>query len=443
MQVPSPKKLQLPLSLAVGSGLYSTALLADNLLLEIAASILFVVFLALTLLIATKHAAKEQLNPVVPREVFYSVFGVAIGLLIPALVAGKATTFFWAVDSLSTHIPRASAIAGWLNGEGPFPFESAINSQGGITQFFVGLFFWVFGETPAASVLALALFRALTGIVLIKICRENFRTNRLDVIFLAYALYPNALFHTTAYFKEALVHLLVSVTVLLLSRLVRHIANSRISLSELALLSGVFAMLFIERFYLVLLILPLLLLILVYGAFRKSLGVSIAVALLVAGVFSLHPYFRFSTSELIARVQEMREVHKSFPGINVQVNYEIPLWLAFIKSLLTPIWSPSKIEIFRGFSSLITWGSFLGHIYVAGYVLGVFRATRTHGWQHLLVQIPFVIFLVALAYVSPWAGRIRDSFSPLIVIYATYYFVSFFWTDLAAFHRFVVKRPSS
>lgn len=437
---PGVNKFKRPAILAVMAAGYSTMLLANRIDLEIISSIIFVSTLIFVLFRASSDAFDGTSAKIDAVEVASTVFGIALGLLVPVLIAGKAAEFFWAVDSMTTHIPKATAIAAWLTGESPFPFHDAINSQGGLTQFFIGLLFWIFGETPAASVLGLAVFRTLTGIVLIRICRETFQSKKYDIVFLFYALYPNALFHTTAYFKEALIHLLIALTLLLLARIARGIDRKTLSFIDVPLLSVVFAMLYIERFYLVLLFLPILIVVISYGALKRSLLFSTAIAVLLASVVALHPYFKFSISEFQLRIQEMREIHKAFPGINIQVNYDIPIWLAFIKSLLTPIWSPAKIEVFRGFSALITWGSFLGHIIILGYVLGVYRAIRKLGWSHFWIQIPFVLFLVAIAYVSPWAGRIRDSFVPLIVVYSTYYFVSFFWQDWKRIRNLIKSR---
>lgn len=433
MHLPRIKSLRNPLILTATSLAYSSALLAGSTAMEILSSVCFVLILSAVLFRSAHQAYKNQLAPVPKFEVVITVVGIALGLLLPAIIGNKAADFFWAVDSLSTHIPRATAIADWLTGNGTFPFESAINAQGGLTQLWIGFTFWIFGEAPAASVLGLASFRILTCVVLIKICRELFGSKKFDIVFLFYALYPNALFHTTVYFKEALIHLLIATALLLLIRIYKNLRSpesNSLEIQNIVFLSAIFSMLYVERFYLVLLFLPLIGLMIAFGLKRRHLPVAIGTALVGVGIVYFHPYFQSSFSELAGKIREMREAHKSFPGINIQVNYEIPLWLAFLKSLFTPIWSPSKIEVFRGFSALITWGSFLGHVIILGYIAGAYRAVKKHGWFHLWIQIPFIVFLLAIAYVSPWAGRIRDSFAPLFVVYSTYYFAEYFWKDL-------------
>lgn len=431
-----------PLLLVTASLLYSALLLADNVSVEILSSISFVAVLACLLFHASKQSA-AGLSAITNTEIVLSVAGLAIGLLIPATIGGKAETFFWAVDSFTTHIPRASAIAAWLTGKGSFPFESAINSQGGLTQLSVGFLFSIFGQTPAASVIGLAIFRILTCLTLVKLCREVFGSRKYDIVFLFYALYPNALFHTTTYFKEALIHLLVATTVLLLARISSSLQNNtetKPRIADLLLLGAVFPMLYVERFYLVLLFLPLIGVMFILGVSRKRMVFALSSAALGGGVILLHPYFKSSLADFFSRLEEMRNIHKALPGINVEMNYEIPLWVAFVKSLFTPIWSPSKIEVFRGFSALMTWGSFLGHILMIGYLLGVYRAIRRLGWSHFWIQTPFILFLFAISYVSPWAGRIRDSFAPLIAIYATYYYVEFFGFDISRIREIISKR---
>lgn len=439
MTLPTSQQYLRPLFLATSSFMYTSLLLLDSIAVEIVASIAFVSTFTIVLLKAVKQAGSVEITN---REVILSISAIAFGLLVPALVGGKAETFFWAVDSLTTHIPRASAIATWLTGNGAFPFENAINSQGGLTQLSVGFLFSVFGQTPVASVVGLAIFRTLTCLTLVNLCREVFGSKKYDIVFLFYALYPNALFHTTTYFKEALIHLLIAITLLLLARISNSLRNRRdgkLRILDLLLLGFVFPMLYVERFYLILLFLPLIGSMIVFSISRGRLALALAATALGSSVIFLHPYFQSPFSELTNRLQEMRDAHKALPGINTKLNYEIPLWFAFLKSLFTPIWSPSKIEIFRGFSSLITWGSFLGHFIILGYVLGAYRAVRRLGWSHLWVQSPFILFLFALAYISPWAGRIRDSFAPLLAAYATYYFVEFFWIDMTKLRDTLIR----
>ncbi len=139
-----------------------------------------------------------------------------------------------------------------------------------------------------------------------------------------------------------------------------------------------------------------------------------------------------SVGEAIEFIKNLRIHHASFRDISHRFNYDIPYVVAILKTLMTPIWSPDKLAMFKGASALITWGSFVHQMTMFSYLAAIVHIARVKKLRlGLHMQIPFIIFVLVAAYVSPWAGRIRDSFYPFLVLYASYYLNEHLMNDVA------------
>ena len=123
---------------------------------------------------------------------------------------------------------------------------------------------------------------------------------------------------------------------------------------------------------------------------------------------------------LLEKVQQQRSYHSSFSDIINQFNYMIPYPVAFIKILFSPYFSNNKFSIFTGPSSLLSWGSFINQLIIISAIVGLLKNFRKSS-VHFYLWLPLLIFLLFAAYISPWSGRLRDSFYPLIACYAAYY----------------------
>ncbi len=401
---------------------YSGCLIPGTMALEIAATIVFIVVTSFICAKCIKQmGAQDRVSS--GRLLFFGL-SIPSGLVIPATLFGKSAEFFWVIDSIKWHVPRSEELALMLRGLAPLQLNWSLQSEAFLTHLWVGLLFAVFGSHPWVSVVALGLIKFATAAILVQASRRLFRSDDFKSVFVIYLVAPIVLFHTTTYYKEAVVHLLVAATIW-----IGLAAFEKLTIKRALALVLVFAGLLCERYYILVPLAPLLLALFVSSLESKRILVSLVLALGAYFVFVTHPYIRFNLDMVVEQLHHLRKVHSEYADVNYRYNYEIPYAIAVVKTLLTPIWTPGKIEMFRNFSALLTWGSFIHQAIVFAYLAGVYRAYRTWGATHLAIQIPFIIFLLLVAYVSPWAGRVRDSFSPLFALYACYYLKRYFVSD--------------
>ncbi len=395
---------------------YSSLLLLNQKSWEIAGTVFFVALSTATYVwLFLRLKGTEP-----PTTMQIAIVGIAVplGLVIPATLGGRAEDFFWVSDSVNTHIPRAMEIVDWIAGRKSFPNNWQYFSQGFLTHFLTGVFISVFGRHAWVTVMVLAFLRIGTALLLVQTARRVFRSEKFSSVFIFYFAAPNVLFHTTTLYKEATIHFLVAAIMLcVVSSVKRPTALKGICFVALV------AALFLERFYLVILMVPASVA-LFYAAFRsRNMVLILTLAIAITIIFLIHPYSGYSISYAIERIKELRYVHSQFPDVDFKYNYEIPYVIAVVKTLLTPIWTPNKIAMFGQFSALVTWGTLVNHALILGYCAGVYHAIRKLGWRHLAIQIPFFCLVLLIAYISPWAGRVRDSFAPLIGLYACFFYV--------------------
>lgn len=361
---------------------------------------------------------------------FLSGIALPLGLALGTNMAGTIADFFWIPDSIETHVPSAKIIAGALSGSLPqnIDLENLLKKPGVLTHLWVGIWFALFGASAFVSTLSLIVVK-LGTLVVLGVCgkllfdvlgssappRLNGRALGIGA-WLPYAAAPTVLFYTMAMYKEAVVHLLMAGAIAGLLLNVRKPSYFAITVLAVSL-----AGLAIERFYLTALCSPFLAYVLFICVQRRQFIKGALI--LFASIFCilLLPLENYSVELGIAYMRDLRAYHAAFPGISFRYNYEINYGVAVLKTLFTPIWAPNKLEMFSGASALITWGSFVHQAIVITYLLGVLKAVRSHGLLHVLIQVPFILFLLFAAYLSPWAGRIRDSFYPMISMYSFWY----------------------
>ena len=197
------------------------------------------------------------------------------------------------------------------------------------------------------------------------------------------------------------------------------------------LLLSLFAIL-IERFYLAATLLPVLFFVIWETLRRRNVLTAALIVGAMLWVVSIYGWESYSFGDLVAKIKQQRDYHASFSDVSFKYNYEIPYFVELVKALFTPIWSPDKVGLFPGLSTLITWGTFIHYFVVLIYLAGCYRlARRGNAVQVLLFQLPLILFLIFAAYISPWAGRVRDSYYPLIAVFAAIYVGYMMQHDLA------------
>ncbi|MBN8539913.1 MAG: hypothetical protein J0L82_05965 [Deltaproteobacteria bacterium] len=384
-----------------------------------------ILYIAITGVLSLTYAFKLKIERL-RNSIFVCLAGVAgpLGILIASHSMGYAEKMFWVADSINTHHPGALFFFSFISGESQLPIQSLWENltPGAVTHAWVALWYLLVEPSAVVSTIALVFLKFVTGLILIKLLKEFF--DRFceppgSSAYLATAIFfwvPTVTFHTIVLYKEAMVHLAFTCVLLCIFRLLK-----RQHLGSIGLLILSISVLLIERFYVAATLLPLLLFVSWQALSRRNILLSVLVVGVIIGVVSLYGA-EISPLELMAKIKQQRLYHASFSDVSFKFNYEIPYIVALGKALFTPIWSPDKIKMFTGLSTLVTWGAFVHYFVVLTYLVGSYRlARRGSTFQMLILQSPLLIFLLFAAYISPWAGRVRDSYYPLFVIFAATY----------------------
>ncbi len=366
-----------------------------------------------------------------------------IGILLGSVGFGTTERLFWVSDSVHTHHPSAQYMVSLLNGTAPINAESMTRAlrPGALTHLWVGVWYLVFGPSVIVSVLALLVIKAVTVELLVHAYQKMCDWLGLKgagsgiAVVLLYLGVPTVLFHTAVLYKEALVHLCFTAALLgALSLMLRP------SFKMAGLLAFGVAGLLIERFYVAASLLPLLGYLAVSSLKHKKAVVAVFAVSAIAALIYFLGVENFSPEEVLRKIVRQREYHSSFSGVSQRYNYEVPYFVAFGKILMTPIWALNKLAMFHGLGALVTWGSFVHQVVMLAYLLCLLHLVRLpSNWKYLIVHVPFLIFVLFGAYISPWAGRVRDSYFPLIAIFATIYIACYLREDLARAKRLLTR----
>lgn len=383
-----------------------------------------IIYIGATLVLFLKFASQLKVASN-ENSLRVSAAGIAgpLGILMASHWLGLDDKFFWVSDSLNTHHPSALLVLSILKGESSISLWQFFErlEPGSLTHTWVGFWYLLAGPTAFVSAIALLILKFVTGLAISEMFREMLGWFDLPVdgrIYLAatiFYLVPTVTFHTIVFYKEAMVHLAFAVTLLSVFRILK----SHHFGSVMLLLLSLFAIL-IERFYVAATLLPVLFFVIWQTLRRRNV---LAAALIFGAMLwavSHYGWESYSFGDLVAKIKQQRAYHASFSDVSFKYNYEIPYLVALLKALFTPIWSPDKLALFTGLSTLITWGAFVHYFVILLYLAGCYRlARRGNAAQVLLFQVPLILFLIFAAYISPWAGRVRDSYYPLIAVFAS------------------------
>ena len=107
------------------------------------------------------------------------------------------------------------------------------------------------------------------------------------------------------------------------------------------------------------------------------------------------------------------------PGVDKAWNQDIAYPLAALKILFTPFFHPNKFEVFKDFSAILTWAAIPSQAVTVLVLFGVAAEFVLARLKTAILTIPFSLFLLLFAYLAPYSGRQRDSFYPVIALFAT------------------------
>lgn len=343
--------------------------------------------------------------------VCFSVFlSLQAGILMGLFFLPADSSHIWQVDSTHAHIPISQYYSEFFAGEKPW--ARIPRRSGFITHSITGFIFNLTGSVSTFTTYASLVF--MKSLVVLFLCFlgtivYNVRLGLMSALF--YIFNPIVLFYTTAFYKEVGVHLLVVVSYLS----VLYPLRSR-RFYFLALAPIFIYMLFFERMYLSASFCLYPALYLIFSEYNLSGKVRFLIVSVVvfAGFYGLRDYI--SPSVLLEKIEYHRDRHSQFPDVNRAMNYDIPYFVAYIKAALGPYLTPSKFSVYKGYSLLLVWGAITNHIYQLifwVYITNILMTFKKHKTLVFMV-VPYVVFLLLMAYIAPWNVRVRDSFLPIV-----------------------------
>lgn len=393
------------------------------------------VFVAITIFIVFGIYSRARCEVISNQALVALGMSPPMGIFLACALLGSIERHFWVSDAVLTHAPSAEFFLLILKQSVPFDetAREAIFKPGAVTHGWVALWYLFFGISPVVETFSLLVLKALTLLLiawtgpLMWSWLGVMRSDRGRSAVLLYVVAPSVLFHTMAFYKEAAVHLFVA-------GLMFGVMRSALRpswLSATIVLASILGLL-VERFYLAAVFVPILIWLAWLSLKSWKILPSALFAVTIAGVFFFRREAGNSIAEAVEFIKDLRTHHASFKEISYRFNYEIPYIVAFLKTIMTPIWSPDKLSFFKGASALITWGSFVHQLTMMFYLAALAHIAYAKKLRpNLYMQIPFLFFVLVAAYVSPWAGRIRDSFYPFLVLFASYYLNEHFPNDIA------------
>lgn len=344
--------------------------------------------------------------------------GVAFyGLLILGFWAIGRKDVLWVADSHSLHVPGVEKAIAFLEGDGRLEFSSIFENQFQISHIWAAFLGVIAGVDPVATACTNLFLKVLTWVIWWRLIEKHFGALVAAISLMFLIFIPTQIFYGLVFYKEPMVQLLV-VIALWSSIGVLSTGSKYVFLMGL----GAVMLLAIERIYLAPMLGVALMLSLIPNAKRLVLSFTslmLAGTVVIATVLFGFIFFRdFSLIKIFDNLAWVRHNYMNAPGVDKSWNQDIPYALALVKILFTPFFHPNKLDVFKEFSAFITWGAIPSQIVTAIAVLGVWFEVQKERLRTLVLVVPFLLFLLLFAYLAPYSGRQRDSFYPVISLFA-------------------------
>lgn len=344
-------------------------------------------------------------------------------LILSAFVAGAPNEAFWVPDAFNQHLPRSENMAAFLRGEADLRGMHVIWDKFYLAQITTGIGFAVFGKSPLVSSLAMVFIKIMASFFVVKSAaffQRFFSDARIKPLTLwLFAFNPMVIFHTSVFYKESGVYLVVALLGYCLLK-VMDTRNWSIGLAASLLL------LLNERFY--------------FGVFYAG-GIMLAALtakdgglpkrlkyILVGFGLAISVIFIYFYSGHISLLKIWDELHAqrvAYLSYNDVSDINKTLWypLAVLKLFFSPYFTPGKVAEYDFFAQLIPWGAILHQCLLLLGLIGLLRAVLTKGTAIavLLTRSTLAVltaFILMFGYVAPYAGRLRDSMLPILLIYS-------------------------
>jgi hypothetical protein len=329
-----------------------------------------------------------------------------VGIFLGYSLASGADYMLWPADAIDHHLPNAIAVSKWILGEDTIEiFSDNPFSKIYISNIWVGIFFAIFGIFPIVSGLAMLIIKLCTIYLIYRSALILTKTKFIALTAaIIYGLLPTLTFYTIQFYKDFFIQFLIAVIIFIQLKSIKQ--------PKFALLIPLpLAILFVERFYLLVII--CITLVLYYWSQSGRIIPKILIFLLGGYVsyFVLNYYFpEQNISQLMEIIKNFEIAQNDSTDVTPTTNIVLDLF----RIIFTPFFNFYKVDQYKYFDSLLTFGGFIHQLIIIFYLRGlwVYRDNR-----FVLLNFGFLFLLIILAMIMPYDGRARDSFYPLVSIF--------------------------
>lgn len=330
-----------------------------------------------------------------------------IGIIMGFSLGSGPESFLWPADTLDHHLPNAIAFSEWMSGSGDIAFSGDNPfSVLYVSNMWVGFFFLVFGIYPVVSAYAMLLIKLLTVVLIYRAALNISNCSWIAITAaLIYGLMPTVTFYTLQFYKDFFIHFLVALLLYFFSK-----SHEKPSIAALMVIP--LSILVIERFYLVIMICVALTayFFTLSGRIFQKLAIFILAALTVYFVLG-HYFAGQGISDLLSTINDFASAQNQSEGVTPTTN----LALDMFRAMFTPFFNFYKLDFYMGLDSILIFAGFIHGIVMLLYLRGIWVERKR---RIVMINIAFLILLIILALVMPYAGRARDSLYPLLSIFA-------------------------
>jgi hypothetical protein len=364
-------------------------------------TIFFIVFLIFAGFQLAKRESLFELSAV--------LFCIYLGLGAYDLFSPGFSQYLLVADSVNTHWPRSLNI---------IELENIFDFSGFTTHLVTGLFIKILGENMMAVSLSQFSFKIIGVLLTFQLAKRFWATRTAYLAALIYSFCPTVFFYNSVLYKESAVQMYVAAILLTIVNLQQK--------KEWKYIFGLVCLLlflYFERYYLVYFIAVVFVFtsnrfdLIRTNKFKFAIFYTLLIGWLIYFLFennySLEWFVRFFESIYVN--------YNSYTDFSREFNQELPFVLKVVKIFFTPYFTFQKFHLFNGHSYLLIWGSFVNQLVISLAIYGYILRCRAKGAiADPQLVLPFFILIILLSIVSPWNGRLRDSFYPLISVYSAF-----------------------
>ncbi|WP_290734002.1 glycosyltransferase family 39 protein [Halobacteriovorax sp. JY17] len=339
-----------------------------------------------------------------------------VGIFSGYYFSGASADLIWAADSYAAHLPKSDEVAEAIRSFSLEGLRKPFVGYYRTIHIFTGLAFTVL-RNPIVTGFVLLIFKIIALWSIIRLSRKLFDEKVALVSAYLYTFAPCVLFFSINFYKEMFVQAWLALSFLFFYEIFEEGKYKKIPFFVFT-----FFFLSMERSYVAISVLPgMAFYFLSMEKFKKSHKLVLAggVVLITYTIRTLYfPYLGFEN--VFAFFREKRASWHNYDYFDQRYNLELNYFLSWIKLYFTPIFTLQKFELFFNYSILLTWGSFIHQATMALFSVGIYNQIKTHTKRTLFYVIPFFVYMCAFAYIGSFSGRTRDSYYPIIVMFAGY-----------------------